>query len=92
MATADMFFVRWLIGVKEVKADVAGNKLTVTGKVDPAKIRTRVEEKTHKKVELLSPQPIIAAAGDGDKKSDEKSGKKSGDKKAEDKKPKVSLC
>ncbi|PSS23700.1 Heavy metal-associated isoprenylated plant protein, partial [Actinidia chinensis var. chinensis] len=81
--------VRNYKGVKEVKADIAGNKLTVTGKVDPAKIRTRVEEKTHKKVELLSPQPIIAAAGDGDKKSDKKSGKKSGDKKTEDKKPKV---
>ncbi|GFZ02368.1 heavy metal transport/detoxification superfamily protein [Actinidia rufa] len=80
--------VRNYKGVKEVKADIAGNKLTVTGKVDPAKIRTRVEEKTHKKVELLSPQPIIAAAGDGDKKSKEKSGEKSGDKKAEDKKPK----
>ncbi|XP_057512086.1 heavy metal-associated isoprenylated plant protein 3-like [Actinidia eriantha] len=80
--------VRNYKGVTEVKADIAGNKLTVTGKVDPAKIRTRVEEKTHKKVELLSPQPIIAAAGDGDKKSEEKSGKKSGNKKAEDKKPK----
>ncbi|PSS23649.1 Heavy metal-associated isoprenylated plant protein, partial [Actinidia chinensis var. chinensis] len=81
--------VRSFKGVKEVKADIAGNKLTVTGKVDPANVRKKVEEKTHKKVELLSPQPIVAAAGDGDKKSEEKSGKKSGDKKADDKKPKL---
>lgn len=39
-------------------ADIGGEqKITVVGKVDPAKLRERVEQKTHKKVELISPQP-----------------------------------
>lgn len=72
-----------------MKADIETNKLTVTGKVDPTKLKQRVEDKTHKKVELISPQPkkdaAAAAAGGGDKKAE---GKKSGEQKAEDKKPK----
>ncbi|EYU18793.1 hypothetical protein ABFS82_04G198900 [Erythranthe guttata] len=32
-----------------------GQRITVVGKVDPAKLRERVEEKTHKKIELVSP-------------------------------------
>ncbi|KAK4440701.1 Heavy metal-associated isoprenylated plant protein 3 [Sesamum alatum] len=32
-------------------------RITVVGKVDPVKLRERVEQKTHKKVELISPQP-----------------------------------
>lgn len=81
--------VRNFDGVEDVKADIASHKLTVTGKVDPAKVRERVEEKTHKKVELLSPQPKKdGGAGGGDKKSDEKSEKKPEEKKADDKKPK----
>ena len=71
-------------GVEDVKADVASNKLTVTGKVDPEKVRERVEKKTHKKMEILSPQPKkeapAPAPAAGDKKPD--------DKKPEDKKPK----
>ncbi|KAL8496549.1 hypothetical protein ACS0TY_020297 [Phlomoides rotata] len=39
-------------------ADIGGEqKITVVGKVDPAKLRERVEQKTHKRVELISPQP-----------------------------------
>lgn len=50
-----MLIVVW-IGVET--ADVGGeHKITVVGKVDPAKLRERVEQKTHKKVELVSPQP-----------------------------------
>ncbi|KAA8518719.1 hypothetical protein F0562_016507 [Nyssa sinensis] len=79
--------VRHLDGVESVKADTASNKLTVTGKVDPAKVREKVEEKIKKKVELVSPQPKKDAGG-ADKKPDEKSEKKPDDKKAEDKKPK----
>ncbi|KAK4419243.1 Heavy metal-associated isoprenylated plant protein 5 [Sesamum alatum] len=77
-------------GVEKVKADCAANKLTVTGNADPAWLRERVEYKTKKKVELLSPQPKKdAAGGGGDKKADEKSSdKKAEEKKAEDKKPK----
>lgn len=74
-------------GVEKVKADCAANKLTVTGNADPAWLRERVEYKTKKKVELVSPQPKKDAAGD--KKADEKSSdKKAEEKKAEDKKPK----
>ncbi|KAK4396391.1 Heavy metal-associated isoprenylated plant protein 5 [Sesamum angolense] len=75
-------------GVEKVKADCAANKLTVTGNADPAWLRERVEYKTKKKVELVSPQPK-KDAGAGDKKADEKSSdKKAEEKKAEDKKPK----
>lgn len=74
-------------GVEDVKVDSAGNKLTVTGKVDPAKIKEKLEEKTNKKVEIVSPQPKKDGGG-GDKKAEEKPEKKTEDKKAEDKKPK----
>ncbi|XP_073261314.1 heavy metal-associated isoprenylated plant protein 5-like isoform X1 [Populus alba] len=63
--------VKHLDGVESVKTDCAGNKLTVMGKVDPAKIKARVEERTKKRVEIVSPQPKKdggAAAGGGDKK------------------------
>lgn len=70
-----------------MKADFESNKLTVTGKVDPTKLKQRVEDKTHKKVELISPQPKkdAAAAGGGVTKAEEK---KSSEQKADDKKPK----
>ncbi|XP_059667598.1 heavy metal-associated isoprenylated plant protein 3-like [Cornus florida] len=80
--------VRHFDGVENVKADSASSKLTVTGKVDPARLRERVQEKFKKKVDLISPQPKKDGGGGGDKKSDDKSEKKSDDKKAEDKKPK----
>lgn len=74
-------------GVEDVKADISSNKLTVTGKVNPSKIKERLEEKTGKKVEIISPQPKNdAAAPAGDKKPDEK--KPAEEKKEEDKKPK----
>ena len=71
-----------------MKTDSANNKLTVTGKVDPAGLREKVEQKTKKKVELLSPQPKKEAAGGGagDNKSAEKTEKKPEEKKAEEKK------
>ncbi|KAK4750074.1 hypothetical protein SAY87_027523 [Trapa incisa] len=69
-------------GVDDFKIDAAGNKLTVTGKVDPAKLRQRLEEKFHKKVEIVSPQPPKkdGAGAPAEKKPEEK-------KKVEDKKP-----
>ncbi|KAI5584890.1 hypothetical protein BDE02_06G111300 [Populus trichocarpa] len=82
--------VKHLEGVEGLKTDCAGNKLTVTGKVDPAKIKARLEEKTKRKVEIISPQPKKddgAAAGGGDKKADEKPEKKPEGKKEEAKKP-----
>ncbi|XWS43560.1 hypothetical protein CRYUN_Cryun16bG0114500 [Craigia yunnanensis] len=73
-------------GVEDVKTDCGANKVTVIGKVDPAKVRDRLAEKTKKKVDLISPQPkkdaapAAAAAGSGDKKPD-------AEKKPEEKKP-----
>ncbi|XP_041024705.1 heavy metal-associated isoprenylated plant protein 6 isoform X2 [Juglans microcarpa x Juglans regia] len=75
--------VRSLDGVEDVKTDCAANKLTVTGKADPAAIKERLEQKTKKKVELVSPQP--KKDGGGDKKPEEKSEKK--EEKKEEKKP-----
>lgn len=76
--------------MEEVKADCATNKITVQGNVDPSWLREKVEQKTKKKVELLSPQPKKDGSGGGDKKADDKSEKKSDDKKKEEgnKKPK----
>lgn len=73
-----------------MKADTAGNKLTVTGKVDPTRIKERLEYKTKKKVEILSPQPKKdGGGGGGEKKSDEKEKEKLPEKKTVDeKKPK----
>lgn len=76
-------------GVEDVKADCGSNKLTVKGKVDPTWLREKVEQKTKKKVELLSPLPKKEAPA-GDKKSDEKPAEKKVEekKKDEEKKPK----
>ncbi|XP_073062871.1 heavy metal-associated isoprenylated plant protein 6 [Primulina eburnea] len=75
-------------GVEKVKVDWSANKLTVTGNVDPSWLRERVETKTKKKVELISPQPKKDGGG-GDKKSDEEPAEKKPEgKKAEEKKPK----
>ncbi|KAL0543761.1 hypothetical protein IC582_018865 [Cucumis melo] len=74
--------VKHLDGVSDVKADPSSNKLTVTGKVDPAVIKTKLEQKTKKKIEIVSPQP--KKEGGGDKKPDEKTEKKT-DEKAEKK-------
>ncbi|KAK4777040.1 hypothetical protein SAY86_005728 [Trapa natans] len=67
-------------GVDDVNIDAAGNKLTVTGKMDPAKLRQRLEDKIHKKVELVSPQPPKKDGGAAAEKKPE-------EKKVEDKKP-----
>lgn len=75
--------------VDDVKADIASNKLTVVGKkLDPAKVKEKVEEKTKNKVEIVSVHPKKEAAatpppaaGGGDKKAaDEKPAKKPDEK------------
>nr|GEU78530.1 heavy metal-associated domain, HMA [Tanacetum cinerariifolium] len=76
--------IRHFEGVESVNVDMAGNKIMITGKVDPARVKERIEKKTKKKVEMVSPQ-----VKKDDKKYDEKSpDKKSDDKKADAKKPK----
>ncbi|XP_042495463.1 heavy metal-associated isoprenylated plant protein 3-like [Macadamia integrifolia] len=74
--------VKGFQGVEDVKGDFSSNKLTVIGKMDPVKLRERIEQKTKKKVELISPLPSKDKdGGDGDKKTEEKSEKKPDDKK-----------
>uniref|UniRef100_A0A2P2KGT1 HMA domain-containing protein n=1 Tax=Rhizophora mucronata TaxID=61149 RepID=A0A2P2KGT1_RHIMU len=84
--------VKHMDGVEDVKVDTAGNKLTVTGKVDPTTVKSRVEGKTKKKVDIVSPQPKKDAGGDkkSDAKSDKKPEEKKEDKKEEKKPPKES--
>ncbi|WOH00882.1 hypothetical protein DCAR_0520258 [Daucus carota subsp. sativus] len=75
--------VKHFEGVEKVTTDSANNKITVTGTLEPERLRERVEFKTKKKVELVSPQPKK-----DDKKPDAKPEKKADDKpekKAEDK-------
>ncbi|KAK9126617.1 hypothetical protein Scep_015463 [Stephania cephalantha] len=79
--------VKTFQGVESVEVNSETNKLTVKGKVDPAKLRERVEHKTKKKVELVSPQ--VKKDG-GEKKTEEKSSeKKAGDDKEKKKEPQV---
>ncbi|XP_009600294.1 heavy metal-associated isoprenylated plant protein 3-like [Nicotiana tomentosiformis] len=49
--------IRSFEGVEKVQCDADSNKLTVIGKVDPVMLREKVEQKTHKHVELVSPVP-----------------------------------
>ncbi|XP_071690623.1 heavy metal-associated isoprenylated plant protein 3 [Rutidosis leptorrhynchoides] len=81
--------IRRLEGVQSVNADIEGNKLTVIGQVDPTVVKERVEHKTKKKVEIVSPQPKKDGEK-GDKKGDDHkpTEKKIDDKKADAKKPK----
>ncbi|CAL9189162.1 unnamed protein product [Musa hybrid cultivar] len=50
--------------VQEVKPELESSKLTVVGKMDPWKLRDRVEAKTKKKVDLVSPVKKPDAAAD----------------------------
>ncbi|CAL5194064.1 unnamed protein product [Lathyrus oleraceus] len=82
-------------GVEDVKADTAGNKLTVIGKVDPTKVRDKLAEKIKKNVELVFSPPKKDAAVDkplpGKNKPDEEEKKKPEEKKVEEKPPKQSV-
>ncbi|XP_022144703.1 heavy metal-associated isoprenylated plant protein 5-like [Momordica charantia] len=83
--------VRHVKDVETVKADCGANKLTVIGKMDVIAVKEKLELKTKKKVELISPQPkkdAAAAAAAGEKKADEK---KPEEKKAPEEKPKEVL-
>ncbi|KAL0709922.1 hypothetical protein Bca4012_016900 [Brassica carinata] len=76
--------VRAIQGVETVKAESGTGKVTVTGDVDPTKLREQLEVKTRKKVELVSPKP-------NNKESKEKNTSKEDkkeEKKTEEKKPK----
>ncbi|XP_010456760.1 PREDICTED: heavy metal-associated isoprenylated plant protein 3-like [Camelina sativa] len=80
--------VRSFQGVETVKSESATGKLTVTGALDPAKLREKLEEKTKKKVDLVSPQPK-KDKDNKNKNDDDNKNKPEEKKKAEsEKKPK----
>lgn len=82
--------VRHVKDVESVKADCGANKLTVIGKMDVVAVKQKLELKTKKKVEIISPQPkkdAVAAAPAAEKKAEEK---KPEEKKAPEEKPKES--
>ncbi|KAA8544118.1 hypothetical protein F0562_022130 [Nyssa sinensis] len=66
--------IRSFEGVESVKgSDGDMNKITVTGKVDPLKLREYLEEKTRKKFEIVSPMPKKEKeSGGGEKKKEDK--------------------
>ncbi|XP_010443886.1 PREDICTED: heavy metal-associated isoprenylated plant protein 3 [Camelina sativa] len=84
--------VRSFQGVETVKSESATGKLTVTGALDPAKLREKLEEKTKKKVDLVSPQPKKEKDKDNKNKNDDDNKNKPEEKKKADnnneKKPK----
>lgn len=55
-------------GVIGATIDRGNSRLTVVGKVDPWAVRERVEKKTHKKVEFISPVVGKKEADGGGKK------------------------
>ncbi|KAH0889589.1 hypothetical protein HID58_052018 [Brassica napus] len=76
VAVASAFVYKHLDGVKDVTADMSG---TVVGKIDPVKLRGKLEEKMKRKVVLTNPPPPLplkvdasaaAATAVGEKKSD----------------------
>ncbi|THG02317.1 hypothetical protein TEA_021159 [Camellia sinensis var. sinensis] len=70
-------------GVEEVETDCKTHKVVVKGaKADPVKVLERVQMKSHRQVELLSPIPKPPAPEDA-KKADEKEVAKPLDKKQE---------
>lgn len=81
----DDFLVSFFLtkGVEKVRVEWEASKLTVEGKVDPAKLRQRLQEKTKKKVELISPQP-----NKNNNPNNNTDSSKCQEKKADEKKPK----
>ncbi|CAN1770644.1 Heavy metal-associated isoprenylated plant protein 6, partial [Linum perenne] len=81
--------VKHMAGVEDARTDFASNKLTVTGKVDPGKVKARVEEKIKKSVEIISPQPKKEGGGApaADKKEEKKPATEEKKPATEEKKP-----
>ncbi|KAJ0238811.1 Heavy metal-associated isoprenylated plant protein 3 [Hirschfeldia incana] len=79
--------VRTFQGVETVKSESESGKLTVTGDVDPAKLREKLEEKTKKKVDLISPQPKKEKEKEKEKEKDNKDKPKNDEDKNKEKKP-----
>ena len=86
-----MFFLTVFAGegVETVKAESDVGKVTVTGKVDPAKVRDNLAEKMKKKVEIVSPQP--KKEKEKEESKDAKTNNKTQDKKNKDKEVRSSV-
>lgn len=73
-------------GVEDVLTDCKTHKVVVKGeKADPLKVLERIQKKSHRQVELLSPipKPPAAAAAEEPKKPEEKEAVKAEEKKEE---------
>ncbi|KAK6144369.1 hypothetical protein DH2020_021189 [Rehmannia glutinosa] len=82
-----LLMVSKLINTQSVDAVTTGDghKITVVGTVDPVKLREKVEQKTHKKVELISPQPKKDGDNKENAKGKENNGKQEKKKETQDK-------
>lgn len=67
--------------METVQAESDAGKVTVTGKLDPVKVRDNLAEKMKKKVEIVSPQP----KKEKEENKDAKANNKTEDKKNKDK-------
>ena len=68
-----MTFFSWSPGVENVTTDCKTSKVTVKGeKADPLKVLERVQRKSHRQVELLSPIPKPPAPEEKKPKEKEK--------------------
>ncbi|XP_073022899.1 heavy metal-associated isoprenylated plant protein 3 [Primulina eburnea] len=76
--------IRSFDGVDTATIGGEGQKITVVGKVDPLKLREKVEQKTHKKIELISPVPK-KEANNGDNKENNGGDNQKQEKKKESK-------
>ncbi|KAJ0238920.1 Heavy metal-associated isoprenylated plant protein 1 [Hirschfeldia incana] len=63
---------RRLEGVETVRADPVSNKLTLIGFMDPVKTAEKLQKKTKKKIELLSPKPKKETKVNNDAKAETK--------------------
>ena len=80
-----VFFCVWGLGVEDVVTDCKISKVVVKGeKADPLKVLERVQRKSHRQVELISPIPKPKT--EEEKKSEEAEKPKPEEKKEEVKK------
>ena len=80
------FLMFWLcfLGVEDVVTDCKSHKVVVKGeKADPLKVLERVQRKSHRQVELLSPIPKPPSEDDKKPEEEEKDKPKPEDKKEE---------
>lgn len=55
-----------------MRADADSNKLTLVGFMDPVKTAEKLQKKSKKKVELISPKPKKETKENNNKKADDK--------------------